>query len=172
MGRTFVKRFDFLFIFVFFDLAWFACVFLGRTEFSYLSLLLPGVLVSYLIVRKFLNKAKVFLALGILVSGLVFDFLMLQNGFISFPINASYPLPFWLISIWILFSFSMTQMGSEMRMPLWIGALLGTVFGPLSYKSGEAFQVLLFSHSATLYIYAIFWTLAFPLVLHLSKRFS
>ena len=172
MGRSFVKRFDFLFIFVFFDLAWFGCVFLGKTEFSHLSLILPLILISYLIGRKFLNKAKVLLAIGILASGLVFDFLMLQNGFISFPTNASYPLPFWLISIWILFSFSMTQMGSEMRMPLWIAAILGTVFGPLSYKSGEAFQVLIFSHSATLYIYAIFWTLAFPLVLHLSKRLS
>lgn len=167
-----MQRLDFLFLFLFFDLSWFACVFLGKTSFSSLSLLLPLILISYLFWRSFLSSAKIFLSLGILALGLLFDFLMFQQGFISFPERNLFLLPVWLISIWILFSFSMVQMGSQMKMPLGIAALLGLVFGPLSYKSGEAFDVLLFSEAWTLYLYAFFWALAFPSILYFSKRFS
>ncbi len=66
----------------------------------------------------------------------------------------------------------MFRLGADFRPALWFASLLGFALGPLSYQSGEMFQVLKFLSPLAFWIYAAFWALAFPLVLALSRSFS
>lgn len=165
-----MKKIDFIFIILLFYAGWFGSVFLARTDFSLVSLIFPFALVGFLFFRKNLNVQGLKLALGISVAGILFDFLLIHFGFISAIAEPVLLIPIWLISIWLLFSFSMIKLGPQLKPALWLAVLLGGIMGPLSYKSGEYFQVLSFSSAQTFWIYSIFWALMFPLVLNLSKR--
>lgn len=53
-----------------------------------------------------------------------------------------------------------------------VGVLMGSVFGPLSYLSGEKFEVLFFAGTWEILFYAIFWGLHFLASIILLKSFS
>ena len=108
----------------------------------------------------------------IAIVGILFDSCLAQSGLIAIHGQSTWVIPVWLIAIWLLFSCSMTQLGPFMRLPTWASVLLGFIFGPLSYLGGEIFKVLFFTTPLTLWVYAAFWAVAFPLILRLSKRFA
>lgn len=166
-----MKNNDIIFTVILFYIGWFGSVFLAKTAFSIASLLFPVLLIGFLFVKKNLNVKAVFFASLVSILGIVFDFALVHFGFISVSGESLFLIPAWLISIWLLYAFSMLKLGPRLSPPIWIAVLLGMIMGPLSYKSGEAFQVLTFSNSTTFYIYAAFWAVMFPLVLTLSKRF-
>lgn len=155
-----------------FYVGWFGSVLLAPTAYGALSLIFPGALAGFLVVRHRLGLRDAVLALAISTVGLIFDFVMIHFEFISARGLVVFSLPVWLISIWLLFSLSMLKLGTRLEPPIWLSLILGAVMGPLSYKSGELFEVLTFTHPLTVYVYAVFWALAFPAVLKLSKRFA
>lgn len=167
-----MKTFDFFIVAILFYVGWFGSVFLAKTDFSLASLFFPAIMIGFLAFKKSLNKTNFLCALGISVFGVFFDFLLIQFGLVVAHGKNVLLVPVWLISIWILFSFSMIKLGLKFRPPLWLAASLGFVMGPLSYKSGEMFDILTFSTSNALLIYGIFWAATFPMVLNLSKRFT
>lgn len=166
-----MKTVDFIFVGILFYVGWFGSVFLAKTEFSLASLFFPAILIGFLAFKKSLSRTDMLCALGISVFGILFDFLLIQFGFVTAQGKYVLLLPVWLVSIWLLFSFSMVKLALRFRPPLWLAAVLGFIMGPLSYKSGELFQVLTLSTSISLLIYAIFWAVMFPIILTLPKRF-
>lgn len=161
---------DILVVMILFYIGWFGSVFLAQTPFSDFSVLFPILLIGFLYFRNGLTKRSIIGASIISVVGILFDFTLIRFGFIAVAGFASFLIPTWLLSIWLLFSFSMMKLAKFFSLPIWMASALGLVMGPLSYKSGEYFQVLTFSSSATLLIYAAFWAVIFPLTLHLAKR--
>lgn len=157
---------------IFFYFGWFGCVFLAGTKYSIFSLLFPLCLLGILVVRKSLRPQGLILAVVISGVGVLFDGLLIHQDFISAKGQAFYLMPVWLISIWLLFSFVMIKVGSYFHLPTWAAAFLGFFIGPISYKSGEIFNVLGFLTPFTFLIYAIFWALMFPSILYLVKRFA
>lgn len=169
-GKPTMKNKELATVFALFYLGWFGCVLLAKTQFQLLSVVFPLLLILFLYFTKDLNKKSISFALVLSALGIFFDFILIQWGFVSMDETDSLPIPLWLICIWLLFSFSMIKLGPRFNPPLWLAATLGAVMGPLSYKSGEVFQVLIFSTPLTFLIYAVFWGAAFPLILRLSKR--
>lgn len=167
-----MKMLDIIFVALLFYVGWFGAVFLGRTEFSAASLLFPALLIGFLFFRKSLSRSEFFCAIGVAVSGIFFDLSLFKFGLVSAYGETISIIPVWLVSIWISFAFSMVKLGIRFRPPLWLAALFGFIMGPLSYKSGEFFQVLQFSTSITFLIYAIFWAVSFPLIITLTKRYT
>lgn len=165
-----MKNRDYFFIAVLFYLGWFGSVLLAKSQESLSSLFFPIFLAGFLIAKKSLTMKETKLALGIAAVGIIFDGLMVFLGQISATSDPTLQIPIWLISIWLLFSLSMIKLGGKLQPPFWIALLLGAIMGPLSYKSGEYFQVLTFNTSFTFLIYAVFWALAFPAVLTLTRR--
>lgn len=165
-----MKKTEYLIIAILFYVGWFGSVLLASVDLSKFSVLFPALLGSYLIFKRPLGKNEILMALGILTAGVLFDTALLKLGLITTLKNENIFLPTWLISIWVMFAFSMVKLGQIFNVPNWIAALLGFVMGPMSYKSGEYFQILEFSTPITFIVYAIFWGLAFPLILNLSKR--
>lgn len=170
MESQLMKNRDYSFIFILFYAGWFGSVFLAKTQNPELSLLFPAALVVFLYLKRSLNLKDMAFAAAVATVGSVFDVFLIQFGYISPSQESQMLIPIWLISIWILFSFSMLKLGPKLNLPLWLAILLGMIMGPLSYKSGEIFEVLTFSSSLTTPIYALFWAMMFPIVLRFSKR--
>ncbi len=166
-----MKNRDLLFIGLIYYVGWFGCIFTARADYSFLSLLFPAFLIGYLRWSKKLEFIEIAWAAGITGIGILFDFILLQFGSISMVGEPVFLIPTWLLSIWLLFSFSIVKMAPRMQFPLWTAAILGLILGPLSYKSGEYFQVLTLTTSSTLLAYAIFWALIFPAILMADRRF-
>lgn len=153
-----------------FNSGWFVCVFLGRAGWSEYAILVPMFLLAFLWMRKLLSGKFLIGTLALAAVGIAFDSMLLAMGEIKAVGTISFMAPIWLVSLWLLFSFSMGKLGAVLNFPVWVSALLGGVLGPISYKSGEVFQVLNFSSSMTILIYAVFWAIFFPAVVIFSKR--
>lgn len=159
-------------IFVLFYVGWFGCVLLAQSEVPGLTLIFPLLLVVFLVATGQLRKPGTGLALFLTACGSAFDWGMLQLGWITAKGLAVGLLPYWLLAIWLLFAFSMVPLGARLKVPLWVASGLGAVMGPLSYKSGELFEVLHFVSPWTTVGYAGFWALFFPLTLFLARRWA
>lgn len=167
-----MKNKDFMIIAVLFYVGWFGSVFLAKVQLSVVSLIFPLIMVGFLILKKSLTLKETKIALAISIVGFLFDAALIHFGLVSVVVDSVLHLPIWLISIWLLFSFSMIKLGLKLQPPILVATVLGAVMGPLSYKSGEYFKVLNFTSNLAFPIYAIFWGFAFPIVLNLSKRNS
>lgn len=157
---------------ILFYLGWFGCVFIAKTSLSIVSLVFPLVLASFLYMRRSIGRGSTIFALTLSLLGVLFDLSLIHLGFVTVYGNPGFIVPVWLVSIWLLFSFSVVKLGPIIDLPIWLSSFLGMIVGPLSYKSGELFEVLRFSSSATFAIYACFWGIVFPLVLSLLKKRS
>lgn len=157
---------------ILFYVGWFGSVFLARTSYANLAILFPLILLAFLLFKKQLNSKLIFLAALISVIGVLFDSLLVSLNYVLIEGQTGWLIPLWLMSIWLLFTFSMVKLGPALRWPIWLASALGFIMGPLSYKSGEALRVLAFLTPWTFWVYAIFWAICFPLVLIYSKRFT
>lgn len=166
-----MKNRENLFIVILFYFGWFGSVFLAQTNFSVITFLFPLLLILFLIARKNITRKNFIFAITTSSIGIFFDFILIEQGFVTVFGDPIFIIPVWLISIWILFAFSIIKLGPNLNLPIWLSVVLGMIMGPLSYKSGEAFEVLKFSSSTTFIIYSCFWGVSFPLILNLSKRY-
>jgi|GEM_PF-2261696 len=135
---------------------WFFCVIVGKLELGPLALLGPAVswLLFYFALRPDFGLRIKLLFLSVI--GLAFDALALKLDWISTPAPSSIP-AIWLVSLWLHFTPSIVLLKSIFETRLLLGSFVGAILGPLSYKSGEAFQVLSFSNPMAPYWYALFW---------------
>lgn len=166
-----MKKFDLAVVILLFYFGWFGSVLVAKTAYSSVALLFPIFLVIFLYLKKNLNKKNITFAFAVSLLGILFDSILIHFGLIVAAGTTVLMIPIWLVSIWLLFSFSIIKLGVNLKLPIGLAAVLGMVIGPLSYKSGEIFQVLTFSNSKTFLIYSLFWGLLFPLILNLSKRY-
>lgn len=167
-----MRKRELFFISLWFYISWFGCAFLAKTEWSWASFLFPMTLILFMISKKSLNSKEFALALIISLGGVLFDSTMIGFGFIKVLGESFFLIPYWLISIWLLFSFSMIKLGRELKISFGFAAVLGFFGGPLSYQSGEFLKVLTFINPLTMIVYAGFWAILFPLIFILSRRLT
>lgn len=144
--------------FAYFYLAWFACVGLAKQGLSTASLLLVIPVAIYAWVK--LNfSLKIWLrALLLAFFGFVFDYAMSSSRLVTFFYSEnSFLLPIWLISLWLLYLGYLPVMAALFTKQRMIAALVGAIFGPLSYLSGERLGMLAFARIEFAALYSIFW---------------
>ena len=113
------------------------------------------------------------LAIAALLVGICVDSVLQATGFITFHGASLGPLsPFWLWMLWALFGLTLdTSMAFLKRRHLSVSALLGGVFGPLSYlagaKVGAAEWVSMPLNFAVL---GGAWVIALPFLVWLARR--
>lgn len=150
---------------------WFVCIYAGKYQLEVYSYLVP---VLYLFLLHSFSKIskKQTLAFTLLFSvGFLFDSISLQLGWIQLVNSSiSWGLPHWLVSMWLLFVFSIPLYSGWLARNYKITAILGLILGPLTYYSGTTFEVLLIEKNASLIIYGIFWGLYFPFSLWLYQK--
>lgn len=157
---------------IWFYVGWFGCVFFGKWQLGEWSLVFPGVAFILLIKDKAATKYQVIALFLSAIVGIVFDTLALRLGLISFPDPALAFVPLWLTSMWLLFSAMIPVSHALFKSNLLLAAILGAIFGPLSYYSGEAFEVFAFSSSKAILIFAIFWGVCFPAIHYIYRKLT
>jgi hypothetical protein len=80
--------------------------------------------------------------------------------------------PFWLWLLWVLFAMTLNASLSFLQTkPLWLSALAGMVFGPLTYYAGAQLGAAYFDgsfiHTAVL---ALVWMIALPFLVYVAKQ--
>lgn len=166
-----MKSFEAIFIFLWFYIGWFGCVFLAEKPYAWVSLFFALALLAYFVWRKNINLKEVVLFIVLSLVGIIFDTILINLQYIDTPQRSTILAPIWLISIWFLFCLVVLKNPYLRSLSLFSAAVLGALFGPLSYKSGELLNVLTMTSSITLFIYMIFWGLYFPLMIYSARRF-
>lgn len=169
---------DILF-FIYFYVAWFVCVLAGRNQDSLVSLVLPIPALAFAIWKQKVSGRVLARALILSCVGIGFDVLAHRAGWISFE-SGSVPnqehlwsiLPIWLLSLWFLYMAYLPTLAEIFRGRLMVGFALGSVFGPLSYLSGEKFDLLYFAGKQEILNYSVFWGFHFLTSIALLRNFS
>ncbi len=159
--NTFLK----VLLYLWFYVGWFVCIFLAQRDLSSWSLLLAAVSWG-LSLRLYPQGVRgIVFFLFLLGLGLGFDTFAVNYELLVLTTSSQFGLPLWLVSIWLLFLSVLPMMRSFFERRLMLAGLLGAIFGPLSYLSGQKFSlVTLVGWSGTL-AYVLFWALFFPLAI-------
>lgn len=155
---------------VWFHVGWLGCVYFAQRQWFAASLIFP--LAGWVLLMA-LSRVSAALALRLLVFALVgmaFDAAAGALGWISFTTDFPGPLPLWLVALWLLYVAVLPLFGDGFRGRWPAAALLGLIFGPLSYFSGGAFGVLHLNGVLAITIYALFWAAFFPLTLYYQRK--
>ncbi len=144
-------------------LGWFGCVYFGRLGWAFASLIFP--LISWVLMRLSfgLNRQRVFQLLFLFYIGVSFDYGCAYFNLIELnPSSDIGWLPVWLISLWLLFISSIPLIQSLFQKKYFLASLLGAIFGPLSYRAGAQFGVLIMNGTVALIVYGVFWAIYIP----------
>jgi hypothetical protein len=118
-----------------------------------------------------LAEAK--LAAIALVTGVLADTLLQMVKVISFYGWALDPVsPFWLWMLWVLFAMTLNASLSFLqKLPLWLSAVTGLAFGPLTYYAGAQLGAASFDGSLVhLAALALTWMIALPFLVYTAKK--
>jgi hypothetical protein len=157
-----------------FQIVWLACGIGAAVGISWPGILAAAVLVTLHLgaAQQRVRAATTVLAAGAL--GFVAESLLAVAGLVQY--SAAWPTqlaaPAWIVGLWLAFA---TTLGTTRRLlgpsALIKSALLGVIFGPLSYIAGERLGALALTEPAWRgYIaIAVVWGLALPVLLALER---
>jgi hypothetical protein len=158
-------------------IGWFACVIGAAKDLFWLGpLTVVLLLLSSISIRgsRFLSRILVLFSVSVLF-GLLFDSLLI--GFnIYTPKRWLMPVPLatlWLLALWGNFSITIDMSLKFLQNHLGYAAMVGAVFGPIAYMSGQRLGALTIERSTnlTIIILAIAWALAMVLLNIFAKSF-
>jgi hypothetical protein len=168
-----MKRY--LFNFAAFQIGWFTCV-LGAAN----GMPLMGLAISACVVLLHLASVDrptrelklVLVAVGM---GLVFDSLLVASGWLRYPSGYFLPgvAPYWILAMWANFATTLNlTMGWLKGRPV-LAALMGAVFGPLTYVAGQKLGGIEFvDFTASMIGLGVVWAISMPLLLVAAERFN
>ena len=112
-----------------FKLSWFALV-------LFQNLLLIPVLLFVLWSLWRCSQAKRVAWLALALVGICLDSVLHYSGVLSF--TGSVWLPWWMLTLWLVFSLVVVQVFSAYLQNYWLAALMAAVSGPMAYLGGAA----------------------------------
>ncbi len=155
---------------IWFYFGWFGCVYFAKWHWSPWSYSFPFVAILFIFSKTLFSKNEWIFLSVFSFFGILFDFAAFRFNLIEFPNPASDPFPHWLLAMWFLLATVFPISHRFLQSRLWLAAFLGAIFGPLSYYSGEALQILSFKTPMGIAIYALFWGTFFPATIYLYSK--
>jgi hypothetical protein len=143
--------------FIVYNAFWFACAHSALGPYEIYSLFLPLIFLGLYWRDSQSNEKIYYFALAIL--GFTFDLIAQAIGWIELKTTFSPPIPFWLLSIWLLFSVVMGDLFRTFKDKTLILLILGAIFAPLSYSYGEKIKILKMANQSNYLVYSGFWML-------------
>jgi hypothetical protein len=105
--------------------------------------------------------------------GLVFDSLLVISGWLNYPSGMILPgvAPYWILAMWAMFATTLNVSMAWIKSSLVLAAVLGAIFGPLSYIAGEKIGgVELVDANASIIALAVIWGIAMPLLVIAARK--
>jgi hypothetical protein len=157
------------------QLGWFACAWGAANGFIWLG---PAVVLVHIGIHLFWSDSRrrevIFFGIVTLL-GLLVDSLQKVTGLVVYA--ADFPAlpwlaPAWIVAMWILFATSINSSLKWLKGRYILAALLGAVFGPLSYQGGAALGAASFPRGdmITLGLLAVVWGAVMPLLIWINSK--
>jgi hypothetical protein len=160
---------------VLFQIGWFACVLSAAAHQPWFGILVTTAVVVTHVLRAPLPTAELKLVLLSLGLGLVFDSLLVWQGWLQYSSGIVFPnvAPYWIVALWGLFATLLNVSLRWMRGRWVLAIVFGAVGGPAAYYGGLRLGALEFGNlPAGLLALAIGWAVLTPLLLALSSHFD
>jgi len=166
---------SFLINVIVFKIAWLASVLGGANG---LPLLGPAAVIVAIAIH--LRRVKdpsreMMLILSTGVVGITVDSAMITAGLLSYSTGTLVPglSPLWILGMWMLFATTFNVSFAWLQSKISLAALLGAVFGPLSYYSGSKIgAVTLHEPVGAMIALAITWGVMLPGLLELASMLN
>ena len=158
------------------QITWAACAYGATHENTNLGVYVGlGYILLHFLFSKFrFRDLKIMLTLAAI--GILIDNTIARFNFVSFAetITNSFPLPAWLIVLWLVFSLMLPYSLYWLRKNLTIAAIAGAIGGCFSYVLGHHLGALNLSEPLWLSsaVYFIVWGTFFPLALLIARHFT
>jgi hypothetical protein len=156
-----------------FKIAWLSTVLGGAND---MPLVGPIVVMGAIAIHLWLAAEPARELLLVLITGVIgvtWDSFMVSAGWLSYPsgVFISGVAPYWIVAMWMLFATTLNVSFRWMQQRLWLAAIMGAVFGPLSYYAGAgAGAVVLHNPNAAFTGLSIAWAIMLPSLLWLAQQ--
>lgn len=161
--------------FLAFQLGWFGCVICAANALPLAGLAIAAGVVGWHLWQSPRPGAESALVAAAVLCGLLFDSLLVGSGWLRYPSGVWLPgaAPYWILAMWAMFATTLNVSMRWMRGRLSLAALLGGVFGPLSYQAGARLGGLEFlDEGRAMVALAAVWAIAMPVLVILARRFD
>ena len=159
--------------FIAFQAGWFALVVGAAYGQLWPGMLLAGLAVAIHLALSERPGQEARLIVVALSAGLVCDSLLAASGWLRYASPAPGLAPYWILAMWALFATTLNVSMRWLKGRIGLAALMGAVFGPLSYIAGQRLGALEFiDFQAAVPALAIAWALAMPLLILAAARFD
>ena len=161
--------------FAVFEAAWFACIFgVVHGQPSWGTAAVVAAIAWHVAISA--RPASELALIAILCAiGLVAESLVVAQGNVAYSAGqpVSWLAPYWMVALWGEFGIALNVTLRWLKRKPWLAALLGAVFGPLSFMGGVRLGGARFvDESNALVTLVVMWAVLMPLVMWLSDRFD
>lgn len=164
-----------VFNFIAFEAGWMACV-LGAAKGMPLLGLMATALIIAVHLKTTSNPVPELKLMAVAVAmGLFFDSLLVTAGWLVYP-NGTFIAgiaPYWILAMWALFATTLNLSMVWLKKRLWLAAIMGAIFGPVSYVAGARLGGLEFiNYQASIVALAVIWGISMPLLFLAARRYN
>ena len=158
-----------------FEAGWSACVLGAANGMPWLGLLVPAVIIALHLKLTAKPAAELKLVVVAIVMGLFFDSLLVSAGWIVYPNGTFIPgmAPYWIIAMWAMFATTLNVSMGWLKKRLLLAAVMGAVFGPISYAAGAKLGGLEFiNYQASMIALSVIWAVSMPILFMAARRYN
>jgi hypothetical protein len=161
--------------FAVYEAAWFACIFgvaHGRPLWGTAALVAA---IGWHVAISARPMSELALIVILCAIGLVAESLVVVQGNVAYPAGqpVAWLAPYWMVALWGEFGIALNVTLRWLKRKPWLAALLGAVFGPLSFMGGVRMGGARFvDEPAALVTLVVMWAVLMPLVMWVSDRFD
>ncbi len=156
-----------------FKVAWVSTIFGSANEMPFLGPLAVLVAVAIHLWLAHEPRRELMLVLLCGAIGMAWDSVLVTAGWLVYPTGTfvSGLAPYWILAMWMLFATTLNVAFRWLQTRLTLAAVIGAVFGPLSYIAGSsAGAVELAEPAPALTALGIAWALLMPGLLVLARQ--
>jgi len=161
--------------FLFFQIAWFACVLGGAYLVPWVGPLVVALVVGYHLQRAKAPGPEALLLTAAAVIGAVFDSGLVATGWLQYPSGQWHALlaPYWIVAMWVAFATTLNVSLDWLKGRPWLSVVFGAVGGPLAYIAGAKLGgVSLVEPVLALSALGVGWAVMTPLLVALSVHLN
>ena len=159
-----------------FQIGWFSCILGAANHYPWLGALASICLIAWHLKISSNWKNEGFLIILAMLIGLIFDFLPLSFGWVSYESSPFWPdqiPPPWMIFLWGMFATTVNVSLKWLKTRSVFAILLGALAGPLAYWGGARLGALeIVDFSAAMIYLSLGWAIAVPALLKMASSIN
>ncbi|MDB5888817.1 MAG: hypothetical protein JWM03_1689 [Rhodocyclales bacterium] len=161
--------------FVFFQIAWFACVLGAAHDMAWLGVLVIALVCAWHCTVSIRSKPELYLILTAMFVGAVWESALVSAGLLHYTYGTLVEglAPAWIVAMWALLAITLNVSMRWLKNRWLLSAAMGAVAGPLSFLAGQRLGAATFTGGThTIVALSAGWAALMPLMMCLSQRYD